>query len=109
MWHVLPAVVLVLSLFVVSACGNPLVTPPDTGPLLVSTKDATTNARVAGATVLAQGRSCTTDAGGSCSIADMPSTTISVTVTHTNYVEVKRDATIEKGFGAWLQIDLQAK
>jgi hypothetical protein len=86
-----------------------LVTPPDTGPVLVTTKDGTTNAAVAGATVLAHGTSCTTDAVGWCSFATMPWTTISVTVTHPNYVEVKRDVTMEKPFGATLRFDLQAK
>ena len=109
MWHVLSGVVLVLSVFVVSACGNPLVTLPDTGPLHVTTRDVTTNAPVAGATVLAHGTSCTTDADGRCSFATMPWTTISVTVTHPNYVDLKRDVTIEKPFGATLRFDLQAK
>ena len=109
MWHVLSVVVLFLSVFVVSACGNPLFGPYKTGPLLVTTKDVTTNAPVAGATVLAQGTSCTTDAGGSCSFSTMPWTTISVTVTHPNYIEAKRDATMEKPFGAILRFDLQAK
>ena len=109
MWHVLSGVVLVLSVFVVSACGNPLVTPSDTASLHVTTKDVTTKAPVAGATVLAHGTSCTTDTVGSCSFATMPWTTISVTVTHPNYIDLKRDVTIEKPFGATLRFDLQAK
>jgi hypothetical protein len=109
MWRVLAVVVLFLSVFVVSACGNPLVTPSDTASLHVTTKDVTTKAPVAGATVLAHGTSCTTDAVGSCSVASLPLTTISVTVTHPNYVEVKRDVTIDTPFGALLFLDLQAK
>jgi hypothetical protein len=109
MRHVLPVIVLLLSVFVVSACGNPLVGPQETGPLLVTAKDVTTKAPVTGATVLAQGTSCTTDAVGWCSFATMPWTTISVTVTHPNYVEAKRDVTMVKPFGATLGFDLQAK
>ena len=46
-----------------------------------------------------QGKICTTEfIGGSCLIERVPLTTISITVTHSDYVELKRDVVMQIGF-----------
>ena len=74
----LPLIGLLLSLLVIPACGeDPLAnlgTPSatDTGLLVILT-NATTKAKVGGATVQAQGKICTTEfIGGSCLIGQVP-------------------------------------
>lgn len=104
-----------LSLLVIPACGeDPLAnlgTPSatDTGLLVILT-NATTKAKVGGATVQAQGKICTTEfIGGSCLIGQVPMTTISITVTHSDYVELKRDVVMQLGFLNTATFALQPK
>ena len=72
--------------------------------------NATTKAWVGGATVQARGKICTTEfIGGSCRIERWPSTTISITVTHSDYVELKRDVVMQSGFLNTATFELQPK
>ena len=111
----LPLIVLLSSLLVIPACGeDPLAglgTPSATDTsLLVILTNATTKARVGGATVQTQGKVCTRESiGGSCGIGQVPLTTISITVTHPDYVELKRDAVMQSGFVNTVTFELQPK
>ena len=115
MRHSLPLIGLLSSLLVIPACGEDpfagLGTPSATDTsLLVILTNATTRARVGGATVQARGKICTTEfIGGSCLIEQVPLTTISVTVTHSDYVELKRDVVLQSGFLNTATFELQPK
>ena len=111
----LPLIGLLLSLLVIPACGeDPLANPgtpsaTDTALLVILT-NATTKAKVGGATVQAQGKVCTTEfIGGSCLLGQVPFTTISITVTHSDYVELKRDVVVQIGFLNTATFELQPK
>jgi hypothetical protein len=106
---------LLLSLLVIPACGeDPLANPgtpsaTDTALLVILT-NATTKARVGGATVQAQGKICTSEfITGSCLIERVPLTTISITVTHSDYVELKRDVVLQIGLLNTATFELQPK
>ena len=90
----LPLMVVVSGLLLAPACGPPsgpfTPTIPD-GELRANTVDANGTAPVVGATVTALGKACTTSLRGSCSISQMPPTTVSVTVAHADYNELTRD------------------
>ena len=62
-----------------------------------------------GATVTALGKACTTSLTGSCSISQMPPTTVSVTVAHADYNELTRDVVMQKGGLNFFTFDLQRK
>ena len=107
----LPLIGLLLSLLVTPACGEDHLAPSATDTsLLVILTSATTKAKVGGATVQARGKVCTTEfIGGSCLLEQVPLTTISVTVTHSDYVELRRDVLLQSGFLNTATFELQPK
>ena len=107
----LPLIGLLLSLLVIPACEEDHLTPSATDTsLLVILTNATTKAKVGGATVQARGKVCTTEfIGGSCLLEQVPLTTISVTVTHSDHVELRRDVLLQSGFLNTATFELQPK
>jgi hypothetical protein len=89
----LPHIVVVSGLFLVPACG-PAYAPVtlsdiDSGFTVLVTNAAVRFTVVGGATVKALGATTTSDRGD-CELPNMPFATISVTVTHPNFVELTR-------------------
>ena len=110
----LPLIGLLSSLLVIPACGEDpfadLGTPSATDASLLVITNATTKAKVGGATVEARGKICTTEfIGGSCLIEPVPVTTISITVTHSDFVQIKRDVVMQSGFLNTATFELQPK
>ena len=111
----LPLIVVVLNLAVFPACKNiplsDLTKPSETeSDLSVTTvTSGTMKFAIAGATVQALGRVCTTTSGGACLFMRMPLTTISVTVTHPDYTEANRDVVMQKAIANSITFELQPK
>jgi hypothetical protein len=110
-------IMVVLNLALLPACKNsPNINLSDLKPsdtqstLQVSTvTSGTMKFAVAGATVQALGRVCTTGSGGACTFLEMPLQTIAVTVTHPNYADVSRDVVMQKAIANSITFELQAK
>jgi hypothetical protein len=64
---------------------------------------------VVGATVKALGEVCTTSERGLCDLPNMPFATISVTITHPNFMELTRDVEKKKGGFNFFTFQLQSK
>jgi hypothetical protein len=88
--------------------------------LSVHTTNARTKANVGGTTVRANGdwprrwshplvRNCVTDVTGHCSIRSVPLTTVSITVTHPEYVEATRDMAVLRGYVNFASFELEPK
>ena len=104
----LRTLVCLVSILAVPACQD-FTRPSDVSSLIVIAANATTKDRVPSATAQTQGKTCTTNSSGTCTIGGLPLTTISVTITHPDYLEVKRDVAMAAGILNGLDVELQPK
>ncbi|HVL99399.1 MAG TPA: carboxypeptidase-like regulatory domain-containing protein, partial [Egibacteraceae bacterium] len=86
---------------------QPCVRGPRPGAIAGQVVDAATGAGVGGATVTADGRTATTDAGGSFVIGELAPATYTVTVTAPGYLQASETATVTAGETTTVTVQLQ--